>query len=325
MNCLVLGGSEFIGLHVVRELHRRGHRVAVLNRGSRNHRLPAGVEIILADRKDHVSLRARLAGLAFDALFDIAYAPTTVEDVRAVLEALDGRVGHYLFCSSTRVYDHTAPLPFTEATPRSLYWGEYARHKLEAEDLLLERHRASGVPVTLVRPTHVLGPYNTRDNETFFFDRILRGRPILVPGDGGWLRQFGHVEDLAHAFAEMAGDPRASGQAYNVTGEECVTQAGFVELVAHVMGKPVELVYFDPTLLDGFERPGRVFGQNLVYAAHIFYSTAKARLELGLRPRYTLEAGLRQTYEWYLAKGLDRRPVDFAFEDQLLARLGRGR
>src|SRR5207253_912952 len=93
----------------------------------------------------------------------------------------------------------------------SLYWGEYAKHKIAGENALLERHRRRGLPVTLVRPTHVYGPLNTRNNETFFFDRILRGRPVLVPGAGGWLRQFGHVEDLADAMTAMLGEPRAAG------------------------------------------------------------------------------------------------------------------
>src|SRR5207253_1577901 len=123
-----------------------------------------------------------------------------------------------------RVYDHARPLPLGEETPRSLYWGEYAKHKIEGEDAVLERHRRRGLPVTIVRPTHVYGPLNTRNNETFFFDRILRGRPVLVPGAGG-----------------------------------------------------------------------------------------------GLRPRYTLGAGLAQTWEWYRKEGLDHRPVDFATEDALLA------
>ena len=83
-------------------------------------------------------------------------------------------------------------------------------------------------------PTHVMGPLNTRHNETFFMDRIWRGRPVLVPGHGGWLRQFGHVEDLGDAMAAMLGDPRTYGQAYNVMGEESVTQLGFVELIVLV-------------------------------------------------------------------------------------------
>jgi nucleoside-diphosphate-sugar epimerase len=315
---LVIGGTEFISLHLVRALLRGGHEVAALNRGRHAERLPAGVRAIVADRKDHAAVRQALRGERVDALVDIAYAPTTGEDVEAVLAALDGRLGHALFVSTGRVYDHALPIPWDETTPRNLYWGDYARHKIAGEDVLLRRHRELGLPVTLVRPTHVYGPMNTRNNETFFFDRLVRGRPILVPGDGGWLRQFGHVEDLADAVAAMLGDRRAFDQAYNVTGEEVVTQVGFVELIADVIKRPLTLVPCPPSPGDA---PAS-FGQNLVYDCHAVFTTTKVRAELGLRPRYTLAGGLAQTFEWYLREGLDRRDIDFSAENTLLRRLG---
>src|SRR6266436_4251118 len=242
MRALIMGGTEFISLHLVQSLLRLGHEVAVFNRGKRAERLPAGVRAIVGDRKDH------------------AGHP------------------HVIFVSTGRVYDHTLPIPYSEESPRSFYWGDYARHKIAGEDILLERHRRDGLPVTIVRPTHVYGPLNTRNNETFFMDRIGRGRPVLVPGHGGWLRQFGHVEDLADAMAAMLGDPRTYGQAYNVTGEELITQAGLVELIAEVMGRPVTLRHFDPALLTSVDRPGPVFGQNLVYERHAVHTTHKLRL-----------------------------------------------
>lgn len=60
----------------------------------------------------------------------------------------------------------------------------------------------------------------------------------------------------------------------------------------------------------------------LVYDCHAVYTTTKVRAELGIRPRYTLAAGLTQTFDWYLREGLDRRDVDFTVEDAILARLG---
>jgi nucleoside-diphosphate-sugar epimerase len=188
--------------------------------------------------------------------------------------------------------------------------------------VLFDRHRQHGQPVSIVRPTHVMGPLNTRNNETFFMDRIWRGRPVLIPGHGGWLRQFGHVEDLAEAMAAMLGDPRAYGQAYNVMGDEIISQVGFVELIAEVMGKPVTLRYVDPALLKAADTPGPVFGQNLVYDCHAVHTAHKLRMELGIRPRYTLASGLHHTWKWYQASGLLERPIDFTFEDQLLAKLG---
>src|SRR5258705_7480414 len=227
MRPLVRGGTEFISLHLVRELlaHRPG--VRVFNRGRRGERLPAGVKTIAGDRKDHAGLAARLKGHRFDGVFDITYAPTNDADVAALVAALDGQP-HIVFISTGRVYDHSLPIPYSEETPRSLYWGEYARHKITAEDLLFERHPEGERPITIVRPTHVMGPLNTRNNETFFMDRISRGRPVLVPSHGGLLRQFGHVEDLAIAMAAVLGNPKSHGQAYNVIGQATGTHDGFV-------------------------------------------------------------------------------------------------
>jgi len=321
MRTLVMGGTEFISLHLVCELLALGHEVTVFNRGRRGERLPAGVKTIAGDRKDHAALAARLKGHRFDGVFDITYAPTHDADVAALVAALDGQP-HIVFISTGRVYDHSLPIPYSEETPRSLYWGEYARHKITAEDLLFERHRKGEGPITIVRPTHVMGPLNTRNNETFFMDRISRGRPVLVPGHGGWLRQFGHVEDLAIAMAAMLGNPKSYGQAYNVMGEDTVTQVGFVELIAEAMKKPVSFQHFDPEILKNLDKPGPVFGQNLVYDCHAVHTTFKIRRDLGIRPRYTLASALAHTWDWYKREGLADRPVDFAFEDSLLAKIG---
>src|SRR5213078_3278328 len=275
MRVLVIGGTEFVGLHVVRALVRDRHEVVVLNRGRRPERLTAGARTITCDRTDHAALRAKLAGERVDALVDITYAPTTGADVEAALEALAGRLGHALFVSTGRVHDHALPIPYSEDTPRSLYWGDYAQNKIAGEDVLMRFHRARGLPVTIVRPTHVYGPMNTRNNETFVFDRLLRGRPVLLPGDGRWLRQFGHVEDLAD-----------------------------------VIKRPVELV--PVTAAPG--SPAVPFGQNLAYDCHAVHTTAKVRA-LGVRPAYTLAAGLAQTFDWYVREGLDRRDVDFSADD----------
>src|SRR5215470_40736 len=235
MRALVMGGTEFISLHLLQSLLRLGHDVTVFNRGKHPERLPAGVRTIAGDRRDHVGLRERLKGQRFDGVFDVTYAPTLGPDVDALVDALDAQP-HVIFVSTGRVYDHALPIPYAEDTPRGFYWGDYARHKIAAEDVLFERHRAGRGPITIVRPTHVMGPLNTRNNEMFFMDRIWRDRPVLVPGHGGWLRQFGHVEDLAIAMASMLGSAKAYGQAYNVMGEDTVTQVGFVELIAEAMG-----------------------------------------------------------------------------------------
>ena len=109
MRVLIAGGTEFISLHLLQSLRRDGHEVVVLNRGRNPGRLPAGVRTIVADRLDHAALGKALAGERVDALVDVTYAPTTGADVDAMLDALAGRVGHALFVSTGRVYDHARP------------------------------------------------------------------------------------------------------------------------------------------------------------------------------------------------------------------------
>ena len=77
-----------------------------------------------------------------------------------------------------------------------------------------------------------------------------------------------------------------------------------------------------PPGVEAADKPGPVFGQNLVYDCHAVHTTHKLRTELGIRPRYTLASGLHHTWKWYQASGLLERPIDFTFEDELLAKLG---
>ncbi len=75
-------------------------------------------------------------------------------------------------------------------------------------------------------------------------------------------------------------------------------------------------------MLKSFDKPGPVFGQNLVCDCPAVHITTKLRTELSVRPRYLLASGLRQTWKWYQASGLMDRAIDFTFEDQILAKIG---
>ena len=162
------------------------------------------------------------------------------------------------------------------------------------------------------RPGHIVRRYG-RDDEDLrpwgdddAFERHRGARQIC-----GDVERCNRGEQPAHHEERCGkiGDRRAFGRAYNVSGEESITQVGFVELIAEVIERPASLVHVAKA----------PFGQNLVYDCHAVYTTTRIRAELGLRPRYTLTSGLAQTFEWYLREGLDRRDVDFSQDDALLA------
>jgi len=141
-----------------------------------------------------------------------------------------------------------------------------------------------------VRPTHVFGPLNHAHNETFFFDRLVRGRPVLRARRRRLAAAVrSHVEDLADAMAAMLGDRRAFGRAYNVSGEESITQVGFGRADRRDRQATGDFVHV----------PKAPSAQNLVYDCHAVYTTTRIRRE---RASATLHAGLGlgQTFEWYL-------------------------
>ena len=216
--------------------------------------------------------------------------------MRALLAALDGRVGHAIFVSTGRVYDHARPIPFDEDTPRNLYWGEYAKNKIAGEDALpgasgVAGHRGAAHPRVWARSTRA----TTRRSSSIA--SFAAGR-CSCPGTADGCASSVTSRTSRTRWPSMLGDPRAVGQAYNVTGEECVTQVGFVELIAELMktAVPLRLV-----ARSGEKAP---FGQNLVYDCHAVYTTTgKLRRELGSGRATRWPPGLAHTLAWYCGRG----------------------
>jgi len=175
----VMGGTQFNGLALVRELVRTGHDVSICNRGKTAAELPRSVSRLTADRTDPGQLRAALAGRDWDCVFDIsAYRP---EDARLMSELLRGRTGHYVFASSTVIYAPTDLLPITEDHPldTSERQNDYGRNKILCEEILLREHRERGFPATVAAFSMVFGPHNIiPDREQRMFVRLARGRPL---------------------------------------------------------------------------------------------------------------------------------------------------
>ncbi|MCA9854217.1 MAG: NAD-dependent epimerase/dehydratase family protein, partial [Dehalococcoidia bacterium] len=128
MKVLVMGGTRFNGLALVNELYKQGHQVTVLNRGVTEAPLPKAVRRLVADRNDAAALKAALGNEEWDCVQDIS--GYNLPQVRSLVECVKGRVGHYIFASSTVTYAATRILPIREssavdATPRQ---NEYARN-----------------------------------------------------------------------------------------------------------------------------------------------------------------------------------------------------
>ncbi len=305
MRVLIMGGTRFIGVDLTQILIQQGHEVVLFNRGNKPAPAP-DVQQIKGDRKDPSQLQ-QLASESFDAIFDNNGREQS--DTQPLAEMFKGKVKHFIYMSSAGVYLKGDQMPHleTDATdPQSRHSG-----KAETETYLA----AQEIPFTAIRPTYIYGPRNYNDLEAWFFDRIVKDRPIPIPGSGAHFTQFGHVADLAQAMAAVLGNDKAIGQIYNVSGERYVTFDGLARACAEAAGKPVpKLVHYDPKSFD--------FGKQKAFPLrpqHFFADIHKAMTDLAWKPEFDLVSGLKDSFQkGYLASGRDQRDVDFSLDNQIL-------
>jgi nucleoside-diphosphate-sugar epimerase len=319
---LILGGTRFVGRHVVTLLLERGDAVTLLHRGVTGESMP-GTATVVGDRSKPDAL-AGLGEARFDAVVDMsAYFS---EWTRAAVETLGGRVGHYVFISSGAVYRPRAELPWSESTPFGPLpiWGTYGQEKVASERLLWEAHAADRFVATSFRFPFILGPENFADRESFVVGRLTRGRPVLLPGGGSSLNQFVYAKDVARAIVASLDRPGvAAGEAYNCTHPSAITNRGWVELCAEVLGLDAEVVPIDEAALGVAAET--VDLTNIVFPypdEHYVLDGAKLTRELGVE----MTTGNRRMLEEYAAwwETLAEKPPlrAYARENAALAALG---
>jgi nucleoside-diphosphate-sugar epimerase len=190
--------------------------------------------------------------------------------------------------------------------------------------MLFRLHRERGLPVVTLRPPYLYGPENPFYREQFFWDRMLAGRPIILPGDGSRLMQFVFVNDYADAAITASERDVAVGRAYNVADPAPISQRELVEALAEAAGLPTQrMVPIERDLL--IELGGNQFEPPFYFAQYydmppITEDTSRARSELGFEATPFVE-GLRQTFDWY--QRTERPEPDFRFDDKALAAVGR--
>lgn len=241
---LFIGGTGTISSACVAEALERGLEVTVLNRGESSKRpLPADVEVVRGDIRSPQSVRDALGEREFDTVAEfVAFTP---EHVATDLELFEARTGQYVFISSASAYQ-TPPsrMPVTESTPlRNPFW-QYSRDKIACEDLLVEAYRERGFPATIVRPSHTYDRTSIPTSGGYTdIDRMLRGAPVIVHGDGTTQWTITHTTDFAVAFTGLLGRPEALGEAFHITSDEAPTWDQIYSWLAHAAGVEPNLVH----------------------------------------------------------------------------------
>ncbi len=282
MKVLVLGGSYFVGAAIAVGFAEAGHSVMVANRGTRPPPHPA-VQQVIFERNDAGGQRLPDVDLVVDA------SCYTARDAEHALAALGRLPSQYIMISSAAVY--APPIggrPHIEgdATPGDPIWGDYGADKARAEDVL---KGALGFSLTILRPPYIYGPRNNLEREAFIWDRLLVGRPILIPKNGSSRLQFLHIADLAELVRAIALNKK-SGDEYNVGEKKDYSIAEYVRMLGAIARKPVTLIDIAKDIPARSYFPFR--DTNLVLDC----SKINRAFEVSFRD---LKVGLFNTFEWY--------------------------
>lgn len=242
LDLLVLGGTGFIGPHLVRHAVEHGHRVSIFTRGRRDAELPSSVTRLVGDRNGQLGA---LAGKRWDVVIDDS--ATNPDWVAQSTELLKDS-GAYMFTSSTGVYypyltrglDESVAVHTDLKDPKdgSETFG-VAKARCEAQTMKVFGDRG-----IVIRPTYIVGPGDTSDRFPYWPVRLARGGEVLAPGHADDPMQIIDVRDLAEFMVYIA----ETGQRgiFNVAGpNQPLAARAFYEQAARALGADVKYTFVD--------------------------------------------------------------------------------
>ena len=312
MRIAIIGGSGHVGTYLVPMLVDAGHHVVNVSRGQaepyKSSPAWASVETVTADRaaEDKAgTFGARIAGLGADVVVDMI--SFTLESTQHLVDALHGKVGHFLHCGTIWVYGHNPAVPATEADPLNPF-GDYGTQKAAIETYLLAQAK-KGFPATVFRPGHIVGPgWVPLDPAGHFtaetFSLIKRGDELALPNFGLETVHHVHAEDVAQVAAKaIANREAAVGQAFNAVSPQALNLRGYAEAMYRWFGHEPRIKYlpYDDWKMTQSEEDARATWEHISRSpAH---SIEKARRLLGYEPKWSSIEAVKESVTWLIENG----------------------
>ena len=290
---LVMGGSYFIGRVLVDHLLEDGYDVFTLNRGSR----PVWdkrIQSLLCDREDGECLKKVLSPHRFEYVVDVS--GLNDRQARALCRALPAKNPEkFIFLSSSAVYDiekRRPPFKETDDIGENRYWTFYGKDKINAESVYREHFLHTDTQLTILRPPYVYGELNYAQRESFVFDHLQKGLPILLPRSNPRL-QFIYVKDLAEVICRLLKSFSLASLVFNVGNREAVSCREWVECCAKAAGLQADWVFYD------YRRDGRTVREFFPFYDYDNVLDVSRIKEICSEETNFVE-GLERSYQWYL-------------------------
>ena len=303
MRVIIIGGTGHIGTYLTPRMAEAGHDVVVISRGGRDPYQPHGawerVERLTMDRQAEDAagtFGGKITKLKPDVVVDLICF--TEESCRQLVDALRGRVQHFLHCGTIWVHGPSAAVPTTEDVPRRPF-GDYGVRKAAIEAYLHDESRRGDFPATVVHPGHISGPgwppLNPAGHfNTEVFETLARGEELALPNLGMETVHHVHADDVAQVFMRAMANWSASvGESFHAVSPTALTLRGYAEAVASWFGKEANLKFLPWEAWKGTvsETEAQHTWDHIAHSPHC--SIDKAKRLLGHQPRYTSLQALR--------------------------------
>jgi nucleoside-diphosphate-sugar epimerase len=313
MRVVVIGGSGHIGTYLVPRLVAAGHEVISVSRGERepyrSHAAWRSVQRIKIDRdKDERSgtFGRQIADLGPDVVIDLI--SFTLESAKHLVEALRGKIQHFLHCGTIWVHGPSVVVPTTEEQPRRPF-GDYGIQKAAIEEYLLAEGRRHGFPATILHPGHIVGPgWNPLNPAGHFdptvFDLLAKGEELTLPNLGLETVHHVHADDVAQSFYQaMINRSVSIGENFHVVSAAALTLRGYAEAVAGWFGRRPVLRFlpWEEWKQTTTEENASATWDHIAHSPNC--SIAKARRLLEYYPRYTSLEAVKESVDWLMQKG----------------------
>jgi nucleoside-diphosphate-sugar epimerase len=296
MDVLIVGGTGLISTGIARQAAEAGHDVTAFHRGETDADLPAAISHVHGDRDDEGRLAEVAESVDPEVVIDMVCF--SHEQASSAVEAFAG-IEQFVFCSTVDVYHR--PLdrnPATEDATRHPPVSEYGAEKAECEDVFLDAH-GDAFQTTVIRPWSTYGEggpvIHTMGWGTYYLDRLRKGKPVIVHGDGATLWGPCHRDDVAAAFVNAIGNETASGEAYHVTSEEVITWNQYHGYVAEAMDAPDPELVSIPTDQLAAVAPDRTDPLLDHFQFSTVFDNSKARRDLDFEYTIPFREGVERT------------------------------
>jgi len=257
MKVLFIGGTGLISTAASELAVRSGFDLFLLNRGKRGGLAPAAATTLLGDIDDRAKIRSLLKDHRFDVIVDfIIFEPQGIE---RDIELFSGKTDQYIFISTAATYQRPpSHYLITESTPQYNPGWDYARNKIACEERLIREFRTNGFPMTIVRPSHTYGvtsiPFavNSGSHPWTLVDRIIKGKKIVVPGDGTSLWTLTHNSDFAKGLVGLFGNAKTLGHAFHITSDEVKTWDQYLSSIGRAVGVEPRIIHITSECIARF-------------------------------------------------------------------------